>query len=40
LGYRISRAIGDKDSAASYALQLRQQFPKSDETRLMLSGQK
>jgi type IV pilus assembly protein PilF len=40
LGYRISRAIGDKDSAASYALQLRQQYPKSEETRLMLSGQK
>jgi len=40
LGYRISRAIGDKDSAASYALQLRQQYPKSAETRLMLSGQK
>jgi type IV pilus assembly protein PilF len=40
LGYRISRAIGDKDNAASYALQLRQQYPKSEETRLMLSGQK
>lgn len=40
LGYRISRAIGDKDNAASYALQLRQQYPKSEQTRLMLSGQK
>lgn len=40
LGYRISRALGDKDNAASYALQLRQQYPKSEQTRLMLSGQK
>lgn len=40
LGYRITRAIGDKDSAASYALQLRQQYPNSEQTRLMLSGQK
>lgn len=40
LGVKISRALGDKDSAASYALQLRQQYPNAEETRLLLSGQK
>lgn len=40
LGIKIARAIGDKDAEASYALQLRQQYPSSEQTRLLLSGQK
>jgi type IV pilus assembly protein PilF len=40
LGIKIERALGDKDNVASYALQLRQQYPNSEETRLLLSGQK
>ena len=38
LGIKIARALGDKDSASSYALQLRQQYPNSEQTRLLLSG--
>lgn len=38
LGVRIARALGDKDSVSSYALQLRQQYPNAEETRLLLSG--
>lgn len=38
LGVRIARALGDKDSASSYALQLRQQYPNSEQTRMLLSG--
>jgi type IV pilus assembly protein PilF len=40
LGIKIARALGDKDSEASYALQLRQQYPSSEQTRMLLSGQK
>ena len=40
LSIRIARALGDKDSEASYALQLRQQYPNTEQTRLLLSGQK
>ncbi len=40
LGIRIARAQGDKDAEASYALQLRQQYPNAEQTRLLLSGQK
>ena len=40
LGIRIARVQGDKDAEASYALQLRQQYPNADQTRLLLSGQK
>ncbi len=40
LGIKIERALGDKDAVASYALQLRQEYPDSDQTRLLLSGQK
>lgn len=40
LGIRIARALGDKDAEASYALQLRQQYPNAEQTRLLLSGQK
>ena len=38
LGIKIERALGDKDNVSSYALQLRQQYPNSEETRLLLSG--
>lgn len=38
LGIKIARALGDKDSVSSFALQLRQQYPNSEETRLLLSG--
>jgi type IV pilus assembly protein PilF len=39
LGIKIARVLGDKDNIASYALQLRQQYPNSEQTRLLLSGQ-
>lgn len=38
LGLKIARALGNKDNVSSYALQLRQQYPNSEETRLLLSG--
>lgn len=38
LGIKIERILGDKDNEASYALQLRQQHPNSEQTRLLLSG--
>ncbi len=40
LGIRIARSLSDKDAEASYALQLRRQYPNSEQTRLLLSGQK
>jgi type IV pilus assembly protein PilF len=40
LGIKIARALGDRDSEASYALQLRQQYPNSEQARMLLSGQK
>lgn len=39
LGIKIERVMGDKDNEASYALQLRQQYPSSEQARLLLSGQ-
>ena len=39
LGIKIERALGGRDNEASYALQLRQQYPDSEQTRLLLSGQ-
>ena len=39
LGIKIERIMGDKDNEASYALQLRQQYPKSEQAKLLLSGQ-
>ncbi|MGB7815673.1 MAG: type IV pilus biogenesis/stability protein PilW [Methylotenera sp.] len=39
LGIKIERALGGKDNEASYALQLRQQYPNSEQARLLLSGQ-
>lgn len=38
LGIKIGRALGDKDNVSSYALQLRQQYPNSEQTRMLLSG--
>lgn len=41
LGVRIERELGDRNAVSSYALQLRNQFPDSDETRqLNASGTK
>jgi type IV pilus assembly protein PilF len=40
LGIKIARALDDKNSEASFALQLRQQYPNSEQTRMLLSGQK
>lgn len=39
LGIKISRALGDKDAESSYSLGLRKLFPKSEQTKLLLSGQ-
>ena len=39
LGYKIERSLGGKDAQASYGLQLRKQYPSSEQTRLLLSGQ-
>jgi type IV pilus assembly protein PilF len=39
LAIRIERVLGGRDNEASYALQLRQQYPNSEQTRLLLSGQ-
>ena len=38
LGIKIARSLGDKDNVSSYALQLRQQYPNSEQTRLLLGG--
>jgi len=38
LGIKIERILGDKDLEASYALQLRRQYPNSEQTRLLLNG--
>ena len=39
LGVRIERRLGDHNSEASYALQLRNKFPESKEARALLAGQ-
>jgi type IV pilus assembly protein PilF len=39
LGVRVSRRLGDRNSEASYALQLRNKFPNSAETRALNAGQ-
>jgi type IV pilus assembly protein PilF len=38
LAVRISRKTGDRNSEASYGLQLRKRFPDARETELMMSG--
>ena len=40
LGIKVARALDDTNSEASYALQLRQQYPNSEQARMLLSGQK
>jgi len=39
LGVRIERALGDLDTAASYALLLRSNYPDSNEARLLLESE-
>lgn len=38
LGIKLAREAGDRDSEASYALQLRRKFPNSEQTKQLLSG--
>ncbi len=38
LGLRVARRMGDRDSEASYALQLRKNFPNSNERRALEAG--
>lgn len=38
LGVKIARTLGDKDNEASYALELRRNYPNSAQTQLLLSG--
>jgi type IV pilus assembly protein PilF len=38
LAVRISRKTGDRNSEASYGMQLRKRFPDARETELMMSG--
>lgn len=40
LGIKIERVLGDKDNEASYAIQLRKQYPNSAETQLLLNSQR
>lgn len=40
LGIRVEREMGDKNALASYALQLRQRFPNSEETKHYLDSLK
>lgn len=39
LGVRIERALGDLDAAASYAMQLKSNYPDSEETRQLLDAE-
>jgi type IV pilus assembly protein PilF len=39
LGVRVERRLGDRNSEASYALQLRNRFPDSREARALIAGQ-
>jgi type IV pilus assembly protein PilF len=39
LAVRIERKVRDRNSAASYALQLRKRYPDSRETQLLLQGE-
>lgn len=40
LGVQIENALGDKDTASSYALALQSRFPESEEARLLLESKK
>ncbi len=39
LGVKIERILGNRDNEASYAIQLRKQFPNAAETQLLLNSQ-
>ena len=39
LGVRVERRLGDRNSEASYALQLRNRFPESKEARSLATGE-
>lgn len=39
LAIKIERVLGGRDNEASYALQLRQQYPKSEQAGWLISGQ-
>jgi type IV pilus assembly protein PilF len=39
LGVRLERKMGDRDAAASYALQLRKRFPDSREAQFLQAGE-
>jgi type IV pilus assembly protein PilF len=39
LGIRINRKIGDRNSEASYAMQLRNRFPDARETQMLIHGE-
>jgi len=39
LGVRVERRLGDRNSEASYALQLRNKFPDSKEARALAAGE-
>lgn len=39
LGIKIERVLGDKDNEASYAIQLRKQYPNAAETQQLLNSQ-
>jgi type IV pilus assembly protein PilF len=38
LSIQVERKVGAKDAEASYALELRQKYPDSEQTRLLLGG--
>jgi len=38
LAIQIERVVGARDAEASYSLQLRRQYPDSEQTKLLLSG--
>ncbi|HEY8887588.1 MAG TPA: type IV pilus biogenesis/stability protein PilW [Gallionella sp.] len=39
LGVRINRKIGDRNTEASYAMQLRNRFPDARETQMLIHGE-
>jgi len=39
LATRIERKVGDRNSEASYSMQLRKRFPDARETKLLISGE-
>ncbi len=40
LGIRVERQLGDKNTASGYAMQLKSNFPDSEEVRLLLDPEK